>query len=263
MRIRPFPPSLLHAYEDFGSADANVQRRVKSLTDIARKTANDMMANQFGPSYCSGAMETSSAQFSATRGPNRKITVLGSLEDRCGAIFASLATIGIAAAILVTASELEDRRNYLAALGVGVWLGWWIFFDMQYLGLIWKGVRKGKRPLGLRIALIQRRPPLLLRPIVCLWWLAHFATAVLFALILAELKRDASGVVDTSDHVLLSVLTFLASLGITYSANGYLLLAITALRRSRKVITTIWSWRLLLDVVLSLVCVYLSSYLFN
>jgi hypothetical protein len=222
-----------------------------------------MMANQIGPSYCCNAMETSGAQFSATRRPNRKITLFDSLEAWCGVLFASLATIGIAAAILLTASEFKDQRNYFAELGIGLWLGWWIFYDLRYLALIWKGVRESKNPLALRIALIQRRPPLLLRPIASLWWLAHFAMALFFMFFLTGLKRDASGVADMYDRAWLSVLTFLVSLGITYAANGYLLLAVTALKRSRKVITTIWSWRLLFDLTLALICLYFSHYMFK
>jgi hypothetical protein len=99
----------------------------------------------------------------------------------------------------------------------------------------------------------QRRWPLVLRPLVFLWWLGHFAFGACAVLLADDINREFE---SRSAGMIFSL--FLAfSYGL--AANGYLIFAVGSLTRNLRVLQRVWSARLIVDVALALLGLLLAK----
>jgi hypothetical protein len=108
---------------------------------------------------------------------------------------------------------------------------------------------RGETPTAVALAMHQWRWPKPLRPIVVLWWAAHFLAAA-FGVLLLELDFSLG---NTIDQRLLTIgLLLLLTLAGCYAANIYLLLIVTAVIPRTPFIAAVWRWRLAVDAVAAL-----------
>ena len=102
-------------------------------------------------------------------------------------------------------------------------------------------------PFVPRFALRQLGWPILLRPIVACWWAAHFAVALGFLVLLENLAKGWSDW-ELRDLVIGYGALALATGTASHCGLMYLLLAVTALWRSERVVMTLWRYRLAIDL---------------
>jgi hypothetical protein len=174
-----------------------------------------------------------------------------SAEGWLSALFASVVTIAQAALIMGAASTFKEDRNYNAELAVGSLLACWVYLDLRHLTAVWAAMRAGVQPLAPYVALRHPPPPMLLRPLVALWWLAHFALALVLIVIIAEVDRSAFNAKDGADRFVALLAVFFASLGCTYCANAYLMLILTTFTSDSLRVARVWSKRFLFDLLIA------------
>ena len=150
--------------------------------------------------------------------------------------------------VVFSANDSPDFRWLLptwivAVLAEGAFLCW-----------LKSSLEVNMRPLVPGFALRQPRWPIVLRPVVCCWWIAHFmlAAAALWlveALMLGDPARP------------LHVGVRIAALGafvwmLTHCSLLYLFLALTSLRRDERLVALLWRWRVLIDVLLTVAILF-------
>ena len=113
-----------------------------------------------------------------------------------------------------------------------------------------------RRAWGVDVALRQPRWPVLFRPVLAAYWAAHFLLGVALAFGLERLGLEATGGKSARHVAGTLALTAAAVFAFTYAANFYLLLALTTVTRSRRVVDPVWRWRVLVDVALTAVALF-------
>ncbi len=173
------------------------------------------------------------------------------IESLLCALFSTVMFLlgGFAAAAFVTSSFLDKQQVFplQPVVAVIVALGW-LALDLPYMiQLLLLGLRS-QHPVALNGALGQPMLPLPLRPLVALWWFAHFLPGAWLA---ALFHSFAHG----SGHWLI----LLPAFGMSYSANGFLMLSVCAITQSQTIRMRIWQFRLLIDLGLVLVGAFLIA----
>jgi hypothetical protein len=121
----------------------------------------------------------------------------------------------------------------------------WLAVDAPSLWHNWRAAFSPDRPVLVAAAMRQFTAPLLLRPIVALWWLLHFAFGVYFILLSGHLGADAR---DRNPEI---ALTFFLAFAYGLATNGFLIYAIASLVHSRRILERVWSFRILIDLALA------------
>ena len=159
--------------------------------------------------------------------------------------FAMLLTLLIGFSIIFLGQLNWPQLSHLQRLiwvSVGVA---WLLLDLPYLLRVAITARHHRKPFALQAARAQWVVLWLLRPIFALWWLAHFALGVWFALLTNRL--DAA-----HDSTIAHVLMFFLVAFYGYAANGYLMLSVCALTRDETIRWTVWQLRAFIDIALAL-----------
>ena len=92
-----------------------------------------------------------------------------------------------------------------------------------------------KHPIGLTIAVLQPKVPILIRPLLSLWWFLHALIGVIFGITLMVINIHA----PWYGHALLIV----TSGGIAYMAYVYIMLSVTAFTKSPAILAKVWNLR--------------------
>jgi hypothetical protein len=176
-------------------------------------------------------------------------SILQGLEAWVGAFFTSLLCLTIGVPLLITAVGGPFMRDvegkWWAVLSALAML--WLWFDAPHLYRTWSSAARGDRPLAPAVARRQPVLPILLRPVVGLWMLAHFAMGVMFAIMMEQMTPSGDdGGRTTGDAVFGAVL----ALFYTFAANGFLVSAVKALTGSDRWVGRVWSCRVVIDLAL-------------
>lgn len=121
-------------------------------------------------------------------------------------------------------------------------------FFLRWLKLALEGLLAGRVPYPFAPAFVMRQWtwPIVLRPLLTVWWLAHFLIGVAAAVILNNLiVLDGS---QDHSHAARIIAFLVTGFTITYSANMYLLLALRAIGFGERTIRLVWRWRLVIDI---------------
>ena len=171
--------------------------------------------------------------------------VLEGIESAAGMFFCMTVSLVVPTACLLSAIQpqgmwIRNSALALAALAVsGLAEGYCIFLAYGSFG--------SRRPVGVSfapaVALRQKRLPVPLRPVAAVWWLAHFALGVALAFGTHSGGHDGSG--WRGDEIASAAAL---SFGLTYAANLYLLLGVSALTRSERAVWMAWRFRVLVDL---------------
>lgn len=103
---------------------------------------------------------------------------------------------------------------------------------------------------------VTRQPgfPILLRPIIAVFWLAHLLFIVGLIYILRNVSANPSSFIRwVGEYILAFLFDFLA--------YGYFLLAITAFTKEIKIISSLWKNRALISSIIALMSTYAPSFL--
>jgi len=149
-------------------------------------------------------------------------------------------------------------------LGYALWHGpgrWLVLplaipvcLELRFLYVLKVKLEEGHYPFAPYFAMQYRRWPLVLRPVVAIWWLAHFAAGIA-AIILAD-NILVMNMTDWNTRVLRSVLFVAVSFTIAYSANLFLLLTVTAIGGGRPAVSLFWRYRFLLDLAVAVIAAF-------
>jgi hypothetical protein len=164
-------------------------------------------------------------------------------EDGASMLFANLLTLMILMLVGLEVQEFWQRAKALEqAAYIAIGLAW-IALDIPYLARLWRVSFRGNHPWAFETAQRQWIAPVPLRPIIALWWLAHFAIGVWFAL-------GTTALIKPGDPLAMHVLNFLITTSYGFAANGYLILSVCAMTRSQGARDAIWDRRGLLVLAL-------------
>src|SRR5262249_22075294 len=105
----------------------------------------------------------------------------------------------------------------------------------------------GRLPLPVAMALVLPRVPLVVAPLLALWWLAHFG----FVTALLSVAPGPRELIVSGQYVHL-LLFKIAEFGYNLASNGYLFLAVGAFTRRLVVLRWLWRVRGLIDLALVL-----------
>jgi hypothetical protein len=110
-------------------------------------------------------------------------------------------------------------------------------------------------PLAVLIA--GKLPPIpwLLRPVLGLWWTAHFAGAAALGTLAYDCLLEILKGAPFQQRVFLPLGIYVPLL---YAANLYLLLAAAVFFRNPTVHTRLWRWRLVVDLAFALIALQLG-----
>ena len=106
------------------------------------------------------------------------------------------------------------------------------------------------RPVALLVAGRLRKVPLLLRPVLSLWWAGHFIGGAFIGLVVSRVAID---MMQNPAGVFLIVLPLAFQIAFLFAVNLYLIMAVGVLLPSSWLCEIVWKWRFVLDLV---VCVW-------
>jgi hypothetical protein len=167
------------------------------------------------------------------------------VEGGLGMFFGTLLTLMLAGLIVF----IHDMWTAGQRVERAVWLGFaigWVLLDVPYLIRLWRVAFAGPPPITYEAAARQRMMPVILRPVIALWWLAHFGFAALASVFTKSFVLDG-------DPILVHSVCFLVATSYGYAANGYLMNAICALTRSTDARIAVWRRRGLIDLALGVI----------
>lgn len=110
------------------------------------------------------------------------------------------------------------------------------------------GARSGVVPLAIAMAIRLPDWPMIFRPFIGLWWLAHFGAAAFLGHLVAALA--AKGLNNAAWFVSVP-LTLLATFAFLFAGNLYLILAVAACINRPAIWLIVWRHRFLLDLLLA------------
>lgn len=117
-------------------------------------------------------------------------------------------------------------------------------------------------PVATRVALRWRRMPLALRPIMALWWAAHFAVGIFMAFLaemgIAYAARHGHGRIGVGIQL---IVFFVTSFTLANAFNLYAMLTLTACGAGERAVQVAWRWRFLLDFLIAAAAAGLVTFL--
>lgn len=182
------------------------------------------------------------------------------VENVVGALFAITVSLLVPTICLLGVFEPghgrggNDGFSLLSDRGLAI-VGLVLSFSIEGYGLylIFSALRQkwGESipPIGPSAAMRHAQFPLLLRPVLAAWWLAHFLVAAGFGYGIELAGNVAARGRPTGDRVLLHLVTTTVAFGWVYAANTYLVLTFASIRRSERVIEAVWRRRILIDLL--------------
>ncbi|MBC7785753.1 MAG: hypothetical protein H7144_18150 [Burkholderiales bacterium] len=137
---------------------------------------------------------------------------------------------------------------YLAMLGATLIFGILEAFAMNFIVTAYN---TGRVPLVPLLAMSQRRWPKPLVPLVVLFWISHWAAAMII-LYTVERIGFLQPISAWPDAVFYLFGYLILGFGICYGGNLYLLLGISAITVNQRLIDGFWKWRFPVDTLLTL-----------
>src|SRR5258706_5283023 len=145
------------------------------------------------------------------------------VEGALGMFFGTFLTLLLAGLVGMNYESWKGLRDGERALWAAGALAW-LFLDVPYLIRLWRVAFRGPAPITFEAAARQRVAPLILRPVIAIWWLAHFSLAVAASLVTAAMVLEGGPVLAHS-------IRFLVATSYGYAGNGYLMNGEGALTR--------------------------------
>jgi hypothetical protein len=124
----------------------------------------------------------------------------------------------------------------------------WLLLDVPAVLKLWFSLAGGKKPAAVHAAMRLRALPWALRPLVALWWLAHFLTGLAFIYVVAfaPVPRDPA-YSPGADAFLTRSLELGFGWFYCFVANVYLVFAVATLTRSESAVRHVWARRWFID----------------
>jgi hypothetical protein len=120
--------------------------------------------------------------------------------------------------------------------------------DAVFLCVLSDNLNQGWTPFALEFALRHRHMPRILRPLVCLWSLAHF---LLGAVLAFSIEAALAGMQSVRGSVIYIAAFFVIGFTLANAFNIYAMFALAAAGAGEKQIRFAWNWRAALDVMIA------------
>jgi hypothetical protein len=121
----------------------------------------------------------------------------------------------------------------------------WALLDVPYLLRLRFVVRNDLKPFAFEAAVAVQPRGFLLRPVIAVWWLGHFAIPFWLVVVLAHAP------IPHQRHPMALHFVIMFMWGLT--ANGFLMLAVCSCTSSERIQQIAWRFRILTDVALATV----------
>jgi len=132
-------------------------------------------------------------------------------------------------------------------VGAAAWVVGWVFLDMPCMFRLALNAVRHQSHIALKTAEAQRMTPFFLRPLVTIWWAAHFLAGAWMAALFHSFSHGQS---------FSQWLVLIPAIGLGICANGFLMLAICAATSSAHARSMVWRFRLLVDAAIGLIGVF-------
>jgi hypothetical protein len=169
---------------------------------------------------------------------HRLRSALLTAEDWLGMFFGALLTLMLAG-LLGLMWEDQFTRGPARWITTVLFVGW-VVLDLPYVIRLFVVALGRWKPLALEVARRQWVAPFVFRVPIAIWWAAHFAGGVCFAIL-------GEGLDKAGDPRGVRAMAFLMSASYGLAANGYLMLAVGAITCSERVRQAVWRHRVLID----------------
>jgi hypothetical protein len=167
---------------------------------------------------------------------------------------ASIFVVVLLTMLMVMGGGIFVFRQEASRAFVPLLIAWVGAMSGEFLFIVW--LKRSRdldfHPFIPRFALRQICWPILLRPLVAAFWLAHFLLNALILIAFERILMPTGGI----DWLILPVLILVIAL-LTHCSLMFLFLAITSVYRGEQLIDTLWRWRLVVDLTVTgalLVC---------
>jgi hypothetical protein len=171
------------------------------------------------------------------------------VESFTGMLFAWF--LGLMIAFCVTAAWFNVPPNIPLLVVTALIAVLLLRVELSMFVATWKVVGRGET-FAIDAALSSPIWPTFVRPLVALWWTAHFLFGV-FAAFMIEAQHYAppakSGTGMEEPLPLAAVL--IAGFGLTFAGNIFLMFAAAALTRQRQTLERVWSLRVPVDIAVT------------
>jgi len=133
-----------------------------------------------------------------------------------------------------------------------------VVLEAIFLLVLARSLERPQFPFAPEFALKFRRWPLVFRPPVAAWWLAHFIFSIGMAIYYESTMFEYA--VTLPERLLRTLMLIVVAFMIAYSANLYALLAVTAMGFGQRVVNALWRRRIVLDAALASAAVFAPSF---
>jgi len=174
--------------------------------------------------------------------------ILMRLESVGGAALGVVLSVSILVSVfLIVPDNLREPEGPTRVLSIVALLLICTLEPLYIFLLVASIARSGLESLGATMALRHPRVPLVLRPVVSLYWLMHFLFAWAFVWMVQRTEHEANALMAAT----LAMLVF----ALSYLAYGYLLLAVAVFSKNHVVTGFLLKGRVYCCVLISLLSV--------
>jgi hypothetical protein len=142
--------------------------------------------------------------------------------------------------------DFPDSKLRMPRWGAAPLLAASVLFDGWFILTVYRCLGRRELPLGPALAMRQRQLPAPLRLLQAAWWLARVVILVLLAFRLEQVLGAPAWKSDADSNLVLIILTIFV-FGVTFTANLYMMLTVSAFTRNAELLDRIWRYRLALD----------------
>jgi hypothetical protein len=185
-----------------------------------------------------------------------------SIESTIGGVFAVVVAFcfllgGVIACYIVSVDRNARTSPEIlsGAVGIGV-----VLIEGLFIWALMDAMEKLEEPRALLFAQRQPRWPVVLRPVVVLWWLIHFLAGAAATI---AIERVFPAGAAWREKVILTAIPVVLILAGSYASNLFLLLAVAAAFPRQAIIEVVWRRRIVVDLMVTAVALGLGYWWFR
>ena len=173
---------------------------------------------------------------------------LHKIEAIIGAVFALVVGVVV---LLFVGDGMSESHHRINPLLINCAMTVVSTCEMAFLCVFIVSLARGGSPFAPWFAIKLGHWPIVLRPLVASWWLAHFLVA-------GALVFWADGLVSGLPFSMIGRALLYLGINFTlvYSANLFALLVVTALGGREGLVHRLWKWRIAFDLTVALAASY-------
>lgn len=182
------------------------------------------------------------------------------VESFVGMLFAWF--VGLAVITFVVIGWRNAAGSFAAALLATPVALFALAVEVSMFVATWQAM-SDRETLAIAAAQRVRIWPVFARPVVALWWLAHFLVGVAGAVMFEFTLHDVETHRRTGTAPPSPAFVYVFGFGLTFAGNVFLALAVANVTRRESILKRVWSLRLLIDALVFLAPTILARFGFK